>query len=403
MTVAAPAASGNRVRRWVILSYGLGVDSTAVLLRRILDPSSRDFDLRDLVVLIAQTGNEWPQTARLVERFVFPLLRRYGIRTVQVARAGQSDAAGIVVLDDTRQPYVCHLGGAYTLGEKMIAVGTVPQVGGRRDCSIRFKGWVLDRWVLDTVGGLPYEHAVGFELGELSRMRIDLKASKMPGRTPFYPLIDWGWHREHAQAYIREHLDVEWIKSACTFCPFALTSEGGRERTIPRYIADPDQAMLPLLMEHLAVALNQRQGLAGGEQLVSMLAAEPGARPLLRQFARHLADQEWALYEVKRAFRKKEGEAMKMANAARSLVRVGVGGRAEMLDELAARARTLGKPVKRDGAHRRVWAHRKNMYFPCVEEMLTVAPALAPDKIGPGFDDAWEKGLRGPRQLQLVA
>ncbi|MER6828839.1 hypothetical protein ABT352_22855 [Streptosporangium sp. NPDC000563] len=107
-------------------------------------------------------------------------------------------------------------------------------------------------------------------------------------------------------------------------------------------------------MEHLAIALNPHQGLAGGEQLVGMLAAEPGARPLLGQFARHLADQEWALYEVKRAFRKKEGEAMKMANAVRSLVRVGVGGRAEMLDELAARARTLNKPVERDGAHRRV-------------------------------------------------
>ena len=34
-----------------VLSYGLGLDSTAVLLRWLADPSSRDFDLSDLVVI----------------------------------------------------------------------------------------------------------------------------------------------------------------------------------------------------------------------------------------------------------------------------------------------------------------------------------------------------------------
>ena len=30
----------------VVMSYGMGVDSTAILLRWLTDPSSRDFDLR---------------------------------------------------------------------------------------------------------------------------------------------------------------------------------------------------------------------------------------------------------------------------------------------------------------------------------------------------------------------
>lgn len=34
-----------------VLSYGLGLDSTAVLLRWLTDPTSRDFDLSDLVVV----------------------------------------------------------------------------------------------------------------------------------------------------------------------------------------------------------------------------------------------------------------------------------------------------------------------------------------------------------------
>ncbi|MFI9591159.1 hypothetical protein [Nonomuraea sp. NPDC052265] len=161
--------------------------------------------------------------------------------------------------------------------------------------SLKFKGWVLDRWVKEFTGGRPYDHVVGFELGELGRMMADQAQLGMPGRNPVYPLIEWGWHREDAEAYIREHLKTEWIKSACTFCPYALTSEAGRVRTIPRYIADPDQAMLPLLMEHTAVALNPRQGLAGGKRLVDLLAAAPDSGPLLRQFAEYLDGQRWAV------------------------------------------------------------------------------------------------------------
>ncbi|MFC7721043.1 hypothetical protein [Nonomuraea recticatena] len=150
---------------------------------------------------------------------------------------------------------------------------------------------------------------------------------------------------------------------------------------------------LPLLMEHTAVALNPRHG---------MLAAEQAARPLLRQFARHLAEQEGALYEVRRAFRAKKGKPTKMGNAVRSLVRVADGGRTEALDELSRRARALEATVERDGPHRRAWTHRRNRYFPCVEEILTIGPALTSDKVGPGFAKAWEKGLRGPRQLDFL-
>ncbi|MFI6290070.1 hypothetical protein ACIBEJ_00710 [Nonomuraea sp. NPDC050790] len=385
----------------MILSYGLGVDSTAILLRWLLEPDSRDFDLDDLVVIVAQTGDEQRETGRLVEQYVFPLLRRYGVRVVQVARAGASDKAGHVVLDDTRQPYVCHLGGAYTLSAHMLAAGTVPQVGGPRRCSIRFKGWVLDRWVSEYTGGAPYDHAVGFELGELGRMAEDREQLRLAGRRPFYPLIEWGWHREQAEAYIVEHLGVAWIKSACTFCPFAMTSAAGRRRTVARYIANPAEAMLPLMMEHVAVALNPRQGLIGGERLADLLTADPAASGLLREFSRSLDEQQWALYEVRRAFRARKGNPMAMANAVRSLVRLDIGERAGMVKELRARARSAGATLAADGEHHRAWIRRRGTAFPCVEELLTIAPAVAADKVGPGFDEAWEQGLRGSPQLAI--
>jgi hypothetical protein len=38
----------------VVMSFGLGLDSTALLMRWIVDPAARNFDLRDL----AMTGHE---------------------------------------------------------------------------------------------------------------------------------------------------------------------------------------------------------------------------------------------------------------------------------------------------------------------------------------------------------
>ena len=43
----------------VFFSYGMGVDSTAILLRWLHESSSRDFDLGDLVVLTAMTQGDF--------------------------------------------------------------------------------------------------------------------------------------------------------------------------------------------------------------------------------------------------------------------------------------------------------------------------------------------------------
>lgn len=39
----------------VCLSYGMGLDSTCLLLRWLAEPASRDFDLSELVVVTAHT------------------------------------------------------------------------------------------------------------------------------------------------------------------------------------------------------------------------------------------------------------------------------------------------------------------------------------------------------------
>jgi hypothetical protein len=67
----------------------MGVESTGILVRWILEPAT-DFELSELIVVTAQTGQEFPDTKQCVERYLAPLLRASGIRWVQIARAAQS-------------------------------------------------------------------------------------------------------------------------------------------------------------------------------------------------------------------------------------------------------------------------------------------------------------------------
>lgn len=114
-----------------IMSNGLGLESVSILLRWIFEPETRDFDLKDLIVITAMTGKEWPDTIRNFENYILPLFRKHQIRYVQVGRAGHSQKDGIKVLDDSRTPTKVFGQGAYTLLQELLAAGTVPQYGGK--------------------------------------------------------------------------------------------------------------------------------------------------------------------------------------------------------------------------------------------------------------------------------
>lgn len=208
----------------VVLSYGLGEDSTAILLRWLEDPTSRDFGLNELVVVSAMTGDEWDGTRTVIEERVLPRLTAAGVRFVQVARARRhvsTTGDGVVILDDSRTPTRLYLDGAYTLYDEMVEAGTIPQSGGARICSVHAKGDALDPVIARLTRGRPYRHMMGFEAGE--RRRADKDAGYNTDlRTGEYPLIEWGWFRGDAIAYTESVIDTGVGKSACTFCPFAL-------------------------------------------------------------------------------------------------------------------------------------------------------------------------------------
>jgi hypothetical protein len=142
----------------VVMSWGLGVDSSYILARWLTDPTSRDFDLADLVVLTAMVGNEFAQTARDAETAFLPLLAAHGVRYIQVGRSRRNvtaDGEGVVIFDDSRNPTTLHIGGDYTLGDELLTAATVPQIGGARRCSIKSKANVLTSDLSDWATNCP--------------------------------------------------------------------------------------------------------------------------------------------------------------------------------------------------------------------------------------------------------
>lgn len=221
----------------VVASYGLGVDSTAIVLRWLEEPASRDFPLNELVLCTSMAGNEFFETGQAVTDHVLPRLRRAGVRFVQVARSQRKTTIagnGVVVLDDTTTPQRLHLAGVYTLGDEMLAAGTLPQLGGLRACSLHSKASCLEPVVARITRGQPYRHVLGYEFGEQGRALRD-RQYDTPTRSGWYPLVDWQWTRQICHDYVADVTGHSWQKSACGFCVFSFTTEQGRRAMMQRY------------------------------------------------------------------------------------------------------------------------------------------------------------------------
>lgn len=397
----------------VILSYGLGEDSTAVLLRWLEDPDSRDFDLADLAVVTAHTGNEWESTRTAIETHILPRLAAAGVRFIQAARARRhvtKGGDGIVVLDDSRTPTRLHLDGGYTLWDEMTESGTIPQSGGARMCSVHSKGDVLDPVIAAITRGRSYRHVIGFEAGEVRRAVKDQMYNTV-FRTGEYPLIDWGWYRDDAVNYTRSIIGTSVGKSACTFCPFSFGNKANRAIMLERYVDDPAVAARALLMEHLALALNPAQGLIGGKRLIDLIRTEE-MTGVLDAFDALLSQQTHAIYEVRRIISARKGDPTKVGSVDRSLRVRGTGTRDKLqslLGRLAAEGEAQGvtKTTVGDDGFMRVYQYERGSTFPTIERYFVVAPALAPRKEKARFDERWAEHVAqaasAPRPVPAAA
>jgi hypothetical protein len=413
----------------VVLSYGTGLESTAILARWLEDPSSRDFALEDLVVLTAHTGDDWTKNAELVEQHILPRLRARGVRYVQVARAGLFEAAGVKVLEDSRSPARCFQEGAYRLSDELREAGTVPQfVSGRRRCSVKYKGFPMDAWLDREFGPRPVEapvpeplpggsiiypwtdgvvraleakahvpaqafrHVIGFNVEELFRVARDRSYSTVT-RQSEYPLVTWGWTRADCERYLLEVLGVRWPKSCCEQCPFSAGKRADVPMTLERMRSHPEAACRALTIERRSLALNPRSTLYANGSLAGMLEAH-GAGALVETAERQLATAPWAVYRVRRYYHRK-----------------GVGWRSvqvlwqgAMEDGLAALRREAGGllAVLEAGCWR-AHVHRRGVGFPAAEEMFVLGPAGVTSKERAGFAEKWAAAAGGAQYQQALA
>ncbi|MCZ4607360.1 hypothetical protein O3S80_27070 [Streptomyces sp. Lzd4kr] len=377
-----------------VVNWGLGADSTAYLAQMLTDPAAYGIDLERTAVLYMATGSEWPETRLLVEEFMLPLLREHGVRFVQLARNGHLKEDGFTILDDSRHPERLFTRGPWTLWDDLESVGTVPRQAGTRKCSLWAKGAVGDWWLTMVFGGRPFRQIMGYNADEEGRRFGDQTASKIPGRSGEFPLIDWGWHREQCEAYLLDRFGVHWPKSYCTFCTFPV-SVGSLPVHLERMRSHPEIAGEVLRLEYTAMSLNPNAMLYKTRTLLEHFdPARPRDRACLDAFEREL-DMPWALYHVRRLFLLSDDGRKRPVM--RSTERVDLGRPRQLARRLISVSERHGVDVEHDPVYgrARAWTRRRATAWPMAEELFATAPARVIDKQDASFEESWAALLTG--------
>ncbi len=395
-----------------VFSYGMGVESSAIFVRWAEEPLARPCPLEDLILITAQTGDEYRDTQRDVEANILPLVRKHQVRYVQLARRGHLESDGITVLSDSRESDRLCIGGDYKLSDELRLAGTVPQYGGEHTCSLKFKVWVIEKWLTENLTH-PVRHAFGYNAEETKRVAKSDAASlkriafgfnadehgrvakalsyDSPLRQSFYPLVEWGWTRQDCIDYLRQKLGVIWRKSACVQCPFNALKDDALERNKEH----PEQAADAMMLEHVSLSLNPRGTLYRNQSLIEITDAS-GNAVAITNYHRQLDEAEWAIYRVRRIYQRGKDK-----NGAPSLNKKGIAYRAveqliaglqresavKKLRELAAGP---DDTVEQRGITY-VYRQRRADAYPSREDFLVALPAVVATKARYGLDWFEEK------------
>ena len=177
-----------------ILSFGGGVDSSAILAYHLLEA-----DLGIEHVVFADTGAESKATYANIEYFK-SLCADAGLPFSIVAKDGEN------------------------IVEWVTRLGIVPVMpGGSHVCSKKFKGDVIQKWVNQTFPNEQITYLIGIEANEGHRTA---RFTKPAGDTNEYeyPLVDMGMDRDACLALLEKH-NITVVKSSCVFCPFMSVEE----------------------------------------------------------------------------------------------------------------------------------------------------------------------------------
>ena len=197
-----------------IVSYGMGVDSTAMLVKLQRD------GIRPDAILFADTGAEKPQTYAYGRDVMTPWLQSVGFPPITTVSYLPKNFKNW-------PPY-------RSLEENCLTNSTLPSLAfGFKSCSQKWKIQPQDKWVAAMpeaqaawFAGLKVCKAIGYDAGPKDIRRRNHAGSLEDARFSYrYPLIEWGWDRARCQREIAAAgLDVP-DKSACYFCPATQPEE----------------------------------------------------------------------------------------------------------------------------------------------------------------------------------
>lgn len=196
-----------------MLAYGLGVDSTAVLV------GLQQRGIRPDAVLFADTKSEKRETYAYL-----PIIQEW-LKKV--------DFPPVTVVE-YRVKNFKHWPPYRGLGENCLTNGTLPSLAfGFKSCSLKWKVQPQNAWT-DTwqpaidcwAAGGRVRKMIGYDNGAKDRKRYSHAAGvEDPKYDYWYPLIDWGLDRQGCKDLIRSvGLPVP-PKSACYFCPATQPAE----------------------------------------------------------------------------------------------------------------------------------------------------------------------------------
>lgn len=227
----------------LVVAYGAGVDSTAVLVE------FARLDIRPDLILFADTGGEKPETIEHLHRMSV-WLRFRGFPEVTTVR---------------RTPTNGKNGWYATLEEQCIKNKMLPSLayGGLKGCSLKWKREPQDAYCNNWEpakrawrAGLKVRKVIGYDAGAKDSRRAwqmtdDAKYSY------WYPLREWGWDRARCESEIaKAGLPVP-LKSACFFCPATQPEE-----LIELHAKHPDMVRrIEAMEENAAPQLKTIQGL----------------------------------------------------------------------------------------------------------------------------------------------
>ncbi len=194
----------------LVIAYGCGVDSTAMLV------GLHARGIRPDLILMADTGGERPETYAYL-----PLIQAW------LAKVGFPPVTVVKYV-----PKRFKNGFYDTLEGNCLVNETLPSLAfGRKSCSLKWKRAPQDKYVAKWLParetwlrGAKVLKAIGYDNGKADGRR----AWKMTDDAKYnywYPLRAWGWDRDECKRQIAAAGLPVPAKSACFFCPASKPEE----------------------------------------------------------------------------------------------------------------------------------------------------------------------------------